>query len=254
MLIYQNTNFYFFWKPHWLASSFGNEKSFLDYIFYQKEKLPNNFISYQDIDKDTLVYIKDQINSLNLEPVLDTQSQSEIIQNLIKNFDKENEYWLLNRLDNDTSWFLYFAKDASIYHEYKIKQADGLFTKYYIAQVKWNPFYKSDKKEMDIDYPIMHHKFASDRMVCIKQDSDLAKWSWKEHMVSSKISLLSFDKSKNISTLLISISKWIRHQIRVHLSSIWCPIIWENIYSNDKSKDFLHLRSVWFIFKHQKNK
>lgn len=29
-LIYENPNFYFFWKPHGLPSTFGKEKSFLD--------------------------------------------------------------------------------------------------------------------------------------------------------------------------------------------------------------------------------
>jgi hypothetical protein len=64
---------------------------------------------------------------------------------------------------------LYFAKTADIYEDYKARQAQNLIGKFYITQVSGNPFFKIDNKEINIDYPIMHHKFAEDRMVCIIQ-------------------------------------------------------------------------------------
>lgn len=246
MQIYQNTDFYFFRKPHWIASTFGKEKSFLDYYFLQNNDIELDLISHKDIDIITKKYIDDQIKSLSIELIQNFDLYPEIIQNLINIFWKEKEFWLLNRLDNDTWWLLYFAKTPEIYDEYRLKQDNNSFTKYYIAQSGWNPFYKSDKKEININHPIMHHRFNEDRMVCLKNPLDEKKWTGKQHMLETKVSLLSFDPQNNISTLLVSISKWIRHQIRVHLSSIWCPIIWESIYSNTKHTNFLHLRSVWF--------
>lgn len=246
MQIYQNTDFYFFRKPHWIASTFGKEKSFLDYYFLEKNSLELDLINYKSIDGFTTEYIDTQIKSLNIELIQDFSLYAEIIQGLINIFWKEKEFWLLNRLDNDTWWLLYFAKNQETYDSYKSDQQQSLISKLYISQTKGNPFFKSDNKNININYPIMHHKFNKDRMVYLKNPWDEKKWTGKKHLVETNISLLNFDNQSNISTLLISISKWIRHQIRVHLSSIWCPIIWESIYSNSKNIDFLHLRSVWF--------
>lgn len=245
--VFQISDFYFFRKPHWVASTFWKERSFLDYVFVDNIDLPNNSISYWDLDWTLLSYIDRQMQTLNIMPIKNTDKISDIIQNLINIFWKDKEYWLLNRLDNDTWWLLYFAKSLEIYEDYKSKQSQNLLTKFYIAQVAGNPFFKINEKEINIDYPIKHHKFSDDRMICIKQPWEAVKWDWKQHMVSTKISLLDFDKEKNISTLLVSISKWVRHQIRVHLSSIWCPILWDNLYSKYKSQEFLHLWSMGFL-------
>lgn len=244
--IFQTQDFYFFRKPHWVASTFWKEKSFLDYVFLDNIDLPNNSINYDDLNEDILKYIDIEIESLNIAIVKNIQDKKSIIQSLINIFWEEKEYWLLNRLDNDTWGLLYFAKDLKIYEEYKSKQNQNLLQKFYIAQVNGNPFFKTDDIEINIDYPIMHHKFSEDRMICLTKPWDITKWSWKQHPSSTNIALLNFDKSTNISTLIVSISKWIRHQIRVHLSSIWCPINWENIYSKHKYDTFLHLRSIGF--------
>jgi 23S rRNA-/tRNA-specific pseudouridylate synthase len=139
---------------------------------------------------------------------------------------------------------LYFAKSKKIYEEYKLKQNQNLIQKFYIAQVKGNPFFKNKRDEIQIDYPIMHHKFLEEKMISIKKISDISKGGGKQHKVFTNISLLDFDQLKNRSTLLIRINKGIRHQIRVHLSSIGCPIIGETLYQKTKNKEFLHLRSI----------
>ena len=258
--IFQTTDFYFFRKPNWVASTFWKEKSFLDYVFVDDIDLPSGLIVYKDLDETLLKYIDQQIQKLAIistpKPrmhwhlflylIEHKNSHQKIIQDLTNMFWEDKEYWLLNRLDNDTWGLLYFAKTIEIYEDYKSKQTNNLIQKFYIAQVTGNPFFKTDKKEIIIDYPIMHHKFSEDRMVYLSKESDFEKWTGKKHLASTRVSLLDFDNTQNISTLLITISKWIRHQIRVHLSSIWCPIIWENIYSNNRSQDFLHLWSVWF--------
>jgi len=246
MQIYQNKDFYFFRKPHWVASTFWKEMSFLDYMFMDKKKVPPKIISYADLEASQVKYIDQQMQTMNIDLIQNSKQQDSIIQDLINIFWKDLEFWLLNRLDNDTWGLLYFAKSTEIRDNYKLKQQQNLLKKFYIAQVNGNPFFKSNCDKINIDYPIMHHKFSEDRMLAILNPSDTNKWDWKQHLVSSKVFLLNFDKEQNTSTLLVSISKWIRHQIRVHLSSIWCPIIWENIYSNNKSNDFLHLWSIWF--------
>jgi 23S rRNA-/tRNA-specific pseudouridylate synthase len=56
-------------------------------------------------------------------------------------FDRYQEYGLVNRLDNDTSWLLYFAKTPAIKQRYKQVQLEWNIQKYYIADVygKYSP-------------------------------------------------------------------------------------------------------------------
>jgi len=53
----------------------------------------------------------------------DTKTQ-EIAQKLQSHFTKDNEYGLLNRLDNDTAGLLYFAKDPIIKDQWKQLQKE----------------------------------------------------------------------------------------------------------------------------------
>ena len=65
---YQDSSFFYFWKPLGIPSTFGKEKSFLDMLLDSHDKHIVEIFSY----------LKDM-------------------------FPKEQEYGLLNRLDNDTS-------------------------------------------------------------------------------------------------------------------------------------------------------
>jgi 23S rRNA-/tRNA-specific pseudouridylate synthase len=56
-------------------------------------------------------------------------------KNQLTNFTKEQEYGLLNRLDNDTSGFLYFAKNNNIFSEFKTLQKQEKVNKIYYAKV-----------------------------------------------------------------------------------------------------------------------
>jgi 23S rRNA-/tRNA-specific pseudouridylate synthase len=163
-------------------------------------------------------------------------------------FTREEEYWLVNRLDNDTRGLLYFAKTPSIKQRYKQAQAEGWIQKYYIADV----YGKYTLETQKISSPIWHHKFSNDRMVVISDKVPTDKISqkldkiikWKLHYVNTYVEKLYYNEELNVTTLLVNISKWIRHQIRSHLSSIWFPIIWEKIYIKKKQVDNLHLFSV----------
>ena len=212
---YQDKYFYYLWKPEGVPSTFGKQKCFLDNLL-------------ESTDKDIIAIMSRQ-------------------QEL---FTKEEEYWLVNRLDNDTSWLLYFAKTPLVKQQYKQAQSEWSIQKYYIADVYGE--YSSETQK--ISSPIWHHKFSSDRMVVIsdkmaadKIDENLTKnIKWKLHYVDTYIEKLYYDEKSNITTLLVTISKWIRHQIRSHLSSIWCPIVWEKIYIKKKQVDKLHLFSIGF--------
>jgi 23S rRNA pseudouridine1911/1915/1917 synthase len=55
--------------------------------------------------------------------------------------------------------------------------------------------------------------------------------NWK--IAITNIELIDYIDDK-YSLLLVKIETWRTHQIRVHLSSIWFPIIWDKVYGNLK--------------------
>lgn len=206
IIYYQDKYFYYFRKPAGIPSTFGKQKCFLDFLL---------------------------------------ESQNTEIQNILSRqkelFSKEDEYWLVNRLDNDTTGLLYFAKTPLIKQKYKQAQSEWKIQKYYIADV----YGKYSPETQKISSPIWHHKFSSDRMVVILDPIQTDKIKWKKvHYVETHIEKLYYDEKLNITTLLVKISKWIRHQIRSHLSSIGFPIVWEKIYIKNKKLEKLQLFSI----------
>jgi len=207
LIRYEDKYFYYFRKPYGIPSTYGKEKCFLDYLT-------------QSDDKD----IKDII-----------QAQREY-------FSQQEEYGLVNRLDNNTTWLLYLAKTPLFKAKYKQAQSEWRVEKYYVADVYW----KFSENEKIISYPITHHKFSTDRMVVILDTKQTGKIDEKRiQKAKTFVQFLYYDGKTNTSTLLVKISKWVRHQIRAHLSSIWFPIVWETIYIKKPWKDKLHLYSVW---------
>ena len=203
---YEDKYFYYFRKPCGIPSTYGNQKSFLDCLNKSSDK-----------------------------------SIQAIIQSQKEYFSEQDELGLVNRLDNDTTWLLYMAKTPLFKEKYKQAQAEWKVKKYYIADV----YGKFENNEQKISYPITHHKFSPDRMVVFFNTKQTGKIDQKKlKYVQTDVQLLYYDPEKNISTLLVNISKWMRHQIRAHLSSIWFPIVWEKIYIKTPSKEDLHLYSI----------
>lgn len=232
----ETSDYYFVWKPHHVPSSFWKEKSFIDQLSESQIQTP------EIVFPDGLgFFLENNFPIKNYKQI----EIDKIIKNQKSEFFQEQEYWLLNRLDNETAGYLYFAKTRQIYDNYKNSQKRWILQKTYLAQVFWNPFFKSNVNSMTIDYPIMHHWSDEKRMLVIKTEDDKKNWRWQMKYQITSISLIEYDSKTNVSSLLVSISKWIRHQIRVHLSSIWCAIIGDDIYGKNKS-EYLRLWSLWF--------
>ena len=203
---YEDKYFYYFRKPCGIPSTYGNQKCFLDYLNESTDK--------------------------SIQSILIWQREF---------FSEQDELGLLNRLDNDTTWLLYMAKTPLFKQKFKQAQSEWKVKKYYVADV----YGEMKNNEQKISYPITHHKFSPDRMVVFLDTKQTGKINQKRlKNVQTDVELLYYDPEKNISTLLVKISKWMRHQIRAHLSSIWYPIVWEKIYIKNSSKENLHLYSV----------
>ena len=73
-------------------------------------------------------------------------------------------------------------------------------------------------------------------MVVLLTNDLKSKIKWVSHEVKTKIEDYSYDKQSNRAIVLVSIQKWIRHQIRSHFSSIGYPILGDTIYGKKKEK------------------
>ena len=209
---YQDKYFYYFWKPAGLASSRWKSVSFLDLMC-------------------------DENCNWNIH---------DIVQSQLGFFGKEKELWLLNRLDWPTTGLLYFAKNPGVYSRFREFQKEWKIDKFYVAQVYGNIQNWVGENWNVINYPIMHHRYNDDRMVVLRSSEDENKWKWNTHNVETEISEIEYDENENLSAIVVKIHKWIRHQIRAHLSSIWYPICGDKLYCKSKKQNFdkLQLFSV----------
>lgn len=205
---YENKLFYYIWKPHGIPTTYGPNPCFLDQIRSSEADI-----------KTQLVYTT-----------------------LSTNHQLDKEFGLINRLDNDTWWLLFFAKNKDILEEYKLLQSRDKVEKIYICDV----YGIVDFEKITIDTPIYHHKHDQEKMT-----TDPVKWRGKGIITTSYVTKLYIDEYDKTSTLLVRLHKWARHQIRIHLASIWHPILWETIYiksrslTHKSSNDILHLWSIW---------
>lgn len=96
ILRYEDEQLYYVWKPHGIPSTWGNQYSFLSQL--QDSKPP-------------------------------------FFATLEKEFGAEKEYGLVNRLDNDTAWLLYFAKNDTAYQHYRALQSEHQLYKIYMCEL-----------------------------------------------------------------------------------------------------------------------
>lgn len=219
------------WKPSTLPTTFGKETCFLDILLDKKIHIDTDF----SIPNLLLPYI----DLPDFSPCSINQS---LIQDQLNVFGKEEEIGLLNRLDNETAGFLYFAKTQEAFDRYRQLQSEGKVHKRYIAQIQWTP----KDSAFEIDMPIMHHRHKEDRMIFIHSPKDELKGRSKVHHPKTIVKVLHTNPSTGISTLLVGIYKGVRHQIRVHLAGIGYPVIGDPLYGKDTKPGNLRLRSVGF--------
>ena len=235
MMIYSNDIYYLVWKPHGFASTFGQQESLLD-LFSSPDKFKIFIQNNSDFSKYYSYCYLEWYKEIDIFSFLHNQTRL---------FNKDQEYGLLNRLDNDTWGFLYFAKNPEIYGLYKAQQSKWAIQKVYLAQVHGNPFFKSSDTTMTIETPIMHHAFDDQKMITVATDADQTKGRWSLHHVATTLELISYDQQTNTSLLRVTIHKWVRHQIRIHCKSIGAPILWDILYGpKPPQSSYLNLRSI----------
>lgn len=140
---------------------------------------------------------------------------------------------IVHRLDKDTSWLIMIAKnDKMMKYLQEIIQKREV-DKYYIAIVVWI----LKDKQFKIESYIGRHP------------TDKIKMTTK-NPINPKIAITHWEVLWYIdwkySVLSLKLETWRTHQIRVHLSSIWFPIIWDKVYWNlDVNREVL--KEFWLM-------
>ena len=147
-------------------------------------------------------------------------------------------YRALNRLDKDTSGFIIICKDVIAYN---LLLNSKVIKKYEVITI-------GKLKKQTIKDKILATKNEYDRNNILRViDNKNGKDS------ITKILKAKYNKKSNISYGQIRIYTGRTHQIRLHLSTINCPILGDNLYGNKKA-DRMYLNCYFISFYHPINK
>lgn len=128
---------------------------------------------------------------------------------------------IVHRLDKDTSWIIMVAKTDKMMNYLANIIKNRQIWKYYLAIVSWI---------------LTNHKFKIESYIW-RDPNDRLKMTTK-NPINPKIAITNWEVLKYIdnkySLIKLKIETWRTHQIRVHLASIWYPIIWDKVYWNPK--------------------
>ncbi len=137
--------------------------------------------------------------------------------------------WIVHRLDKDTSWVIMVAKTDSMMNYLANIIKNRKIDKYYLAVVDWIITDKEFKIESFIG----------------RDPNSRIKMTTK-NPINPKIALSIWEVLKYIDdkyTLIkIKIETGRTHQIRVHMASIWHPILGDKVYGNLKTNKELLLK------------
>ncbi|MBF0100758.1 MAG: RNA pseudouridine synthase [Desulfobacterales bacterium] len=134
-----------------------------------------------------------------------------------------HEGGLLNRLDNDTGGIVLFAKNQQAFSYYSQLMKEEKIEKSYTALVQGCPTVKKGV----IYTPIAHHPRNTKKMVAVTHDNI----QYRGRKQSAQTSWEVIESNCGYALIKIRIKKGRRHQIRVHLASIGCPIVGDKLYN-----------------------
>lgn len=137
------------------------------------------------------------------------------------------EYGLLTRLDNETAWSVLFAQTMEEVEWYKEKQKNHEITKHYLCRV----YGRVPRLFSFARVPLAHHRDDKKRVVYQGQNQ---AWRWKRRQSVSFFEVCEYDEETDTTLLDVLITRWMRHQIRVHAQSLWYSVVNDTHYAPKK--------------------
>lgn len=208
--------------------------------FENTEKFDKNDIVFEDGD----LFIINKNAWINVHPGDHKTKETNIISQVQDYlWEKLNSLTfkpsLVHRIDRDTSGILIIAKKKNILTKLvsDFKEHKKLEKTYYTI-VLW----RLSRKEWTIKKPLKRIENAkNENKVQVANDGQTAI----THFKLLKEHFLKTEKEEIIlSEVEVKIETWRMHQIRVHMASIWNPIIWDKIYG-DKQKNLFFSKNFW---------
>ncbi|MBM01767.1 MAG: pseudouridine synthase [Chloroflexi bacterium] len=195
-------------------------------------------IKYED--EDLIVLSKDE--GIIVHPS-ETYNGPTLVSGIIEKYPEISDVGeaqrpgIVHRLDKETSGLMVIAKNPKSYNDLKLKFKNRKVTKEYIAIVN-GPI----KNKGIIEAPIGRHPTNKIKRALVE---------------NGKAAYTSYEKigeNNDISMVKVNILTGRTHQIRVHLSSIGCPVVGDNLYSKTENKiPRLFLHSIRIKFNHPSN-
>ncbi|EKE29387.1 MAG: Pseudouridine synthase [uncultured bacterium (gcode 4)] len=209
-----------------------------EYDVLTKQKIENPKEDWGALSKDDIVYEDSSVLVMNKGPWVivhpwdfKTKDLSLIQQVQDYLWNKLNSLTfkpsLVHRIDKDTSWIIMIAKTKKALDSLlKDLQSDNI-EKYYLAIAIWCPETDSwtiSKKILRIEGAKNENKIQIDEK------------EWQKAITHYKV--LRKGILWKYSLIECRLETGRMHQIRVHLASIWCPILWDKTYWNLQENAF----------------
>ena len=217
-------------------------------------KLKHKYVPLNDdieMIKKCKINEADDFLALNKPSGLPVQGGSKITKHidglLEPAFGKGKKFFLVHRLDRDTTGALLVAKNRIYAKKFSNYFKDNKITKKYLAIVCG----KLEDKKGVIDLPLLKAKVSNEEKVIVDYDKGLKS--------VTKFKLLG--SHENFSFVLLSPVTGRTHQLRVHLSELGFPILGDKKYGGVTVLNFkedqratLQLHCLQLIFPYKLNK
>ena len=196
----------------------------------QKEQFDKNDIVYEDGD----LFVVNKNAGINVHPWdYKTKETNLIAQVQDYLWDKLNSLTfkpsLVHRIDRDTSGILLIAKKKDILTKLVADfKSHSKVQKTYYAIVLW----KMSRQSWTIKKKLLRIQWAKNENKV--QVSEKGQSAITHYKVLAQHSIQTKEKKIYITELEVQIETGRMHQIRVHLSSLWNPIIWDKNYWDKK--------------------
>jgi len=214
-----------------------------EFIELTKDTKPAKQIE-KKLDKKDVMYEDKSVLAINKNPFLNVHPW-DFKTKEISLIDQVHDYlWnslnsftfkpaLAHRIDRNTSWIILIWKQKHTLEHLVKWFKDHSIKKVYYAIVLW----KLENKSGKIDKKILRQDNVHN------QNKIIISNKWQKALTYYKVLEEKFLETQNwpqdISILEVELKTWRMHQIRVHLASIWHPIVWDDTYWNKSINSYI---------------